>query len=399
MASLNRRSNRIILVLVFCSLLSLSFVSATKIECKDDGSLKIDDSLIRNDVTARLVKAEDNYFPVKGAWSSREKTEGKKKVTYYTYESQDGIFVAGEPTSYYIKIGKKRYTAKCPIFSFSCRMLNQSFVESCYMRNDTFVGKFLINDLSISKNKEFRFANPYSLNYNAKLDTNRVIRHTPVVTSEGFENFTITMKRKNDGNRFTLKWDTDKKIKEFMVYYQCEKSGFSIAKECSELPLCEKNNECMADEICENSICQKLDCNTCEYIDPLESHQCKKYQCCGDDECGNDEICNNNSCQKFECLDNEIIKDHSCESLNCMDDEITINHSCQKLECEFDEIVKNHQCEKIICKEDEKLENHQCIALQCKWYEKMYDHDCYTWYQQYKLKKEDTVLKEQSLKE
>jgi hypothetical protein len=357
--------------------------------------LKIDNSLIRNDVTARAIKSEDNYFPVKGTWDSKVKTEGKKKVTYYKYESQDGIFVAGEPTSYYIKIGKKRYTVKCPVFSFSCRMLNQSYVESCYVRNDTFVGRFLINDLPISKKKEFRFANPYSLSYNLKLDTNKVIRHTPIVTSEGFENFTITMKRKNEGNRFTLKWDTDemvKEIKEFMVYHQCEKSGFAISKECSKLPLCEKNNECSIDETCENGICQRLDCDDCEYIDSNEPHQCKKHQCCENNQCSDDEFCSLNNCLKIDCLEDEVVQNHGCVSLQCNDDEITINHTCQRLECEFDEVPKNHECEKIICKENEKLADHQCISLQCKWYEKVYDHDCYNWYQHYKLKKEDKIL-------
>ena len=311
---------------------------------------------------------------------------------YYSFESTDGIFVVGEPTKYYLKIGKKRYTVQCPVFSFSCRLLNQSFIESCYFRNNTFTGKFLINDLPISKKKEFRFANPYALSYNVQLKVgNKIIRHTPQLFGEGFENFSISMKRKNEGNRFTLKWQTEQQIKQFEVYHQCEKSGFHIAKDCTTLPICEKDNECQSDENCENDICQKLDCEICEYI---EDYQCKKYQCCENEQCMEDEICSDNSCQKVECNENEVLKDHNCQLLNCVDDEITINHVCQKLECEFDEIADNHECKKIICQENEKLEDHKCIPLICKWYENIYDHDCYSWLQHYNLKKEDKLLKQ-----
>ena len=129
------------IICLFVSLLLFATVSlALKIECYDDGSVFIQDSIKKGKVYSKQKGTKDPYISLPGKWQSHE--VGEK--TYHNFFSEEAQFIVAKPTRFYIKIGSKsRRSVTCPTFKFSCKALN-STIDSCYKRDNTFFAKFLI---------------------------------------------------------------------------------------------------------------------------------------------------------------------------------------------------------------------------------------------------------------
>ncbi len=300
-------------------------------------------------------------------------TEGKK--TYHDFYSEEAQFIVAKPTKFYIKIGKKsRRSVTCPTFKFSYKALN-STIEACYKRNDTFYGKFLVYNIPLRDKKHaFRFGSPFSLKYSLHAPGGRKITHSSNAYSPEFEDINMTLKKLRRGNKYTVSTGgVYQKVDRFSVSYECKRSIFYASGECTEMPTCRYDGDCMQDEFCENRICQKLDCEDCQYA---EKHQCFDYECCENPDCDYDKFCEEHICVDLNCTENEAIIDHSCDLLNCSFDEQTVNHKCVKLKCEEYERAVNHTCELLKCNYDERIEDHECKKLKCRFYQKAFDHDC-----------------------
>jgi hypothetical protein len=359
-----------LIVLLFIFLFS-SISLAARMECNDDGSIRITKLTKRGKVTAKQKGTKDPYIEVPGRWQSFE--EGEKK--YYMFVSKEAQFIVPKPTRFYVKIGKKsRRSVKCPAFKFSCEALN-STIDACYKRNNTFVAKFLINNIPLRNKKQaFRFGSPFTLKYALHVPGGRQITHSPTEYSPEFQYMAMTFKKLRKGNKYTLMTDgISEKIEKFSISKECKRSFFFDSKECTEMPSCRYDGDCMSEEFCKDEICEKLSCGDCEYA---EKHECVRYDCCENSDCNNDEFCDEHICEKLDCRENEVAVDHSCDLLSCGSDEHTVDHECVKLECEDYEYAVNHTCELLICDYNEHIVDHKCEKLKCKLYQKAFDHDC-----------------------
>lgn len=382
------------LVTIFLLLCSAS-VLAISFECNTDGSLSIRGSTKKAELWTKMVEGDDPYFPVKGEWKRYEESIGPIKVKRYKFESDEGIFVQGEKTKYYLKLGKKRYTITCPPFVFACKRLNTT-IESCYMRNNTFYSKFFVQNIPLINKKVLRFGSPYSLEYSVKLEDDSRYSRSPLKYHPVFKDIIITQKKLKEGNKYKLMWqrnDTTYGVKEFSMFYKCEKTNFFRDAECKDMPACRYSGDCFKKEYCENGFCQELDCDECEFI---ENYKCRKYECCESDMCTAEQECINHSCAPLNCTDAEVIEKHKCVSLECKDDEYTFNHTCAKLDCEKHEYPVNHTCELLRCKENEYIENHECKKLDCKWYERPLAHDCVSYFSYILAQREDEMNKKEN---
>ncbi len=366
-----------ICLIIFSLIFILSAISfALELKCHDDGSISIHKSTIKKKVTAREKGTKDPYIDVPGKWQSYS-VEDK---TYYNFYSDEALFIVGKPTKFYIKNGKKlRRSVTCPTFKFSCKALN-STIESCYKRNDTFYAKFLIYNIPLRDKKHaFRFGNPFSLKYELHVPGGRKITHSPTEYSPEFKHIYMTLKKLKRGNKYTVVTDKiEQQIDKFTISSVCKKSIFYDNKECTKMPTCRYDGDCMEDEFCEGGICEKLDCEECQYT---EKHKCASYDCCENSDCGNDEFCENNVCNKLSCKIEEEIIEHSCHLLNCASDEHTVNHECVRLECEEYEYALNRTCQLLRCDDDEHIVDHECEKLKCSFYQKAFDHDCVNYIQ------------------
>ncbi len=361
-----------ICTIIFSFIFVLPAVSyASKIKCYDDGSIFVEGSTKKGKVSAKQKGSKDPYTPVPGKWQSY--TEGVKK--YYNFFSEEAQFIVGKPTKFYVKIGSKtRKRVVCPTFKFSCKALNSS-VESCYKRNDTFFAKFLIYNIPLrDKKHNFRFGAPFSLEYTLHAPGGRKITHSPTGYSPEFKDMDMILKKLRGRNKYSLSTEGIlEEVNRFSLSYKCKRSTFYEGGECTEMPSCRYDGDCMGDEFCKDDVCEKVDCDDCQYT---ENHECVSYGCCIDSDCSNDEFCEENVCKNLNCTENEAIVDHSCDSLSCNDDEHTVNHECVKLECEEYEYATDNKCELLRCEYDEYIENHECKKLECKFYQKAFDHDC-----------------------
>ena len=361
----------IICLFAFSLIFLLSPASeALKIKCNDDGSIQIKDSSKRGVVSAKQKGTDDPYIKLPGRWTMKK--VGKK--TYYNFLSKEAQFIVGKPTKFYIKTGRKsRRSVTCPTFKFSCLALN-STVESCYKRNNTFVAKFLIYNIPLrSKKQTFRFGSPFTLKYTLHTGT-RKLTHSPTAYSPEFKDINMTLKKLKGRNKYTLStYNVTQEIDRFSVSYHCERSIFHAGKECTEMPSCRYDGDCMQDEFCKDDICEKVDCDDCQYT---EEHECVDYACCENVDCGNEEFCEENTCKELNCSQEESIIDHSCSLLTCASDEHTVNHECVKMECEEHEHAVEHECELLKCEYNEQIVDHKCEKFECKFYQKAFDHDC-----------------------
>lgn len=358
-------------LIIFLLIFILSSISlAIELKCYDDGSIYISGLTKKGKISAKQKGTEDPYIPILGKWVSY--TEGKK--THYDFYSEEAQFIVGEPTSFYVKIGKSRKSVICPIFKFSCKALN-STVESCYKRNNTFFAKFMIYNIPLRDKKHtFRFGAPFSFEYALHAPGGRKITHSPTGYSPEFKDINMTLKKLSRGNKYTVSTDgIYQKIDRFSVSYECKRSIFYDSRECTDMPTCRYNRDCMEDEFCKNNTCEKLDCEDCEYT---KNHECISYECCENSDCDSNKFCEEYVCKGLNCTESEAIIDHSCQLLNCGSDEHTLNHECVKLECEEYEYATNHTCELLRCNYDEFIKDHKCKKLNCRFYQKAFDHDC-----------------------
>jgi len=352
-------------------ILILSSISlAVKIECHDDGSIEIIDSTKKGKVSAKERGTDDPYIPVPGKWWSYK----GEKITYHNFQSEEAQFIVAKPTRFYIKLGRKsRKSVTCPTFKFSCKAMN-STVQSCYRRNNTFYGRFMIYNIPLRDKKHaFRYGSPFSLEYTL-YEGMRRITHSPTAYSPEFKEINMTVKKLRKGNKYTMSTGPiAKDINRFSVSYQCKNSIFYAGGKCTNMPTCRYDGDCNEEEFCKENICEKVDCGDCQYA---EDHECQDYPCCEDSDCNDDQFCENNACIDLNCTEQESIIDHSCNILNCKTDEITVNHECVKLECEEYEQAIDHICVLLRCRYDEHIVDHRCEKLKCRFYQRAFDHDC-----------------------
>jgi hypothetical protein len=374
MATKKNRGKGVVIIL-FCLMLFLFFmgnVSAVKLDCYDDGSLVIRELLEKGTVEARLRYSRKPYFDVPGVWNQDDK--------YYYFYSDEAVFITDKPTKYTIKMGKRRYSVECPMFKFSCRMINIS-MEYCYTRDGLFVGRFMAYNFKLNKTTEYRFGNPFLLKYDVKTTELKTFSHGPEVLSKGFEDINMSYKRLQKGNKYTLRWKTPYNITRFSVSYdKCRQKRYNFYKslECEEnVAFCKIDKDCYSNEYCEDGVCTAVECERCKY--PI-NHSCVSYECCGDSDCKENKKCEEHRCVEFSCKEGEYVFNHTCLKLDCKEDEYISNNSCKKLFCDEDEYVENHQCRKLECRDNEYAQNHTCNKLQCKFFQKSYNHRCVNYF-------------------
>lgn len=361
----------LICVLVFVLVILVSpVVNAVRTECYEDGSVLLEGVKEMGPARMKRAGSKSSYVEVRGGWkpSTKEGLIGK-----YDFLSDEAIFIQGKKTRYYVKVGKRRYSVTCPPFKFSCKAMNVS-VNSCYNRNETFVTKFMVYNIPLSKKKVLRFGNPFSLTYTLAKKTGGNLVHAPDMYSNVFKDINMTVKKLSKGNKYTLRSDVNFSIRRFAMRYECRRSTFYEGAECTEMPTCKSSWDCETDEYCNGGICDKLECEDCQYI---KKHKCVDYECCDSDVCAEDESCVENECKEFACKKDEKVLNHSCALLSCADDEHTVNHECVKLDCAEDEFAQNHVCNPLNCKDNEKIEDHKCVKLWCiPIFQKKENHEC-----------------------
>ncbi|MAG08442.1 hypothetical protein CMO89_03140 [Candidatus Woesearchaeota archaeon] len=337
-----------------------TFSYAASIKCNDDGSILITgvSGKSKGLVSARKKSSKDPYFKVDGTWTEYEDNK-------FRFRSEEALFVSSKPTRYTVVIGRRKSTAKCPAFKFSCRIFNMS-VDYCYKRNDTFYAKFTANNFKIDKDNSLRFNQPYTLRYDAETKEKKTYTHAPDILSKEFNETDMVVRQFKTKNRFIMSWETPLNVSRFIVSYDgCERAKYNLRERanCIEMPSCDRNEDCFTDEICEEGTCSKSECDECQY--PM-NNTCYDYECCESSVCKEDEECSENKCISLECKEDEQLVEHECISLECEDDEYLGEHECIKLECKEDEFAFEHECVKLECYENEQILDHECVELECE---------------------------------
>ncbi len=357
--------------LFIISLVFLTSVSALKMECLNDGSFKISGSYSKPPVYYKDKAGQ--FKEAEGQWLVNK----LGTLPTYDFYSDEGIFISKTAAKQYIKLGSSSYTLSCPVFSFSCRILNLS-IDYCYTVEGIFQAKFTAHNFDLDKNSTLRFDKPFLLEYDLNsAESRKTFTHSPTEVSAGFEKINLTLRKLAKENKFLLKWPASEKIRSMEIRYEkCpqKKFNFFVSHPCMDLKICDIDNDCLGEEQCKNSTCQKIEPGECQFA---ANHTIYRYECCEDVACPEDKFCGeDNSCQTISCAEEEGIFDHQCRFLNCADDEVVFNHTCLKLQCQDNEKPENHQCLILHCGEKEVAANHSCQPLGCRWFEKARNHQC-----------------------
>jgi len=348
----------LLLLLLFLLILMYTSAATVTVKCYNTGAISVLDAKERDAVEAKHYGKRESYFDVPGKWRRNPETE-----KFYFF-SEEAIFKDLEPTKYTIRVGGRRYTANCPGFTFSCKMLNTTF-HDCFTREGVFTARYTIYNFDLDKENTLRFSQPFLLRYDVRTDDGNIFTHSPIIMTEEFRDIKMTVKKLSYGSKYKLTWDTNRSVNTFYIQYDdCthDYDRLYVRGVCGDVPLCTFDVHCSENEYCEDGLCEELDCSECQYA---EDHVCVDYECCNNAQCQEIQDCINNSCVELLCSQDTYIFNHTCTQLSCREDEEYFNHTCRKLVCAVEEGMVNHTCTSLSCSGHQYISNNTCKDLVC----------------------------------